>query len=199
MEKPRTVSYGGLTRTDLERAFGSVASKWRPVIDVTHPDFGATGDGITDDSEAFRLAIRVAVEVGAKSIFAPPGIFHLPTLTEADLGSLIILGPDARFTPQTIVSSFDSIGGKIAGPVTLSGHVSIAGPLSAASIAIGDPISEVNVEKPVWEVKDDNDAVVASCTVVCSNITDGSQVCAIKFYTMIAGTLTLVQTLDSAP
>jgi hypothetical protein len=64
------------------------------------------------------------------------------------------------------------------------------------SVTMGSAISAINVEKTIWEVKDSNGDVVASCTVVCSDITDGSQDCSIKFYVMVAGTLTLDSTLD---
>jgi hypothetical protein len=66
-------------------------------------------------------------------------------------------------------------------------------------VAIGTPVAAINVAKEVWAVRDSNGDVVASQTVECSDITDGAQDCSIKTYVMIAGTLTLVQTLDTAP
>ena len=66
------------------------------------------------------------------------------------------------------------------------------------TLAAGNQISSTGVESPVWEKMDANDDVVASCTVVCSVITDGSQVCQIKFYVMsdTPGVLTNELTID---
>lgn len=61
-----------------------------------------------------------------------------------------------------------------------------------STIATGEVVSEITTEYKVWEVKDSNGDVVASCVVTCSVITDGSQVCEIKYYVMsdTAGSLT---------
>jgi len=66
------------------------------------------------------------------------------------------------------------------------------------TLAAGNQISSTGVESPVWEKMDANNDVVASCTVVCSDITDGQQVCQIKFYVMsdTPGTLTNELTID---
>jgi hypothetical protein len=69
----------------------------------------------------------------------------------------------------------------------------------AGPVVMGVPISAINVEKKVWEQFDVNGDLVAQMTTVCSDITDGSQDCAVKIYVMIAGVSTLVQTLDAAP
>ena len=66
------------------------------------------------------------------------------------------------------------------------------------SVTVGDPISVVDTEYPVWEAVDSNGDVVASATVECSVITDGSQVCQIHYYVMsdTPGTLTEKFTID---
>jgi hypothetical protein len=66
----------------------------------------------------------------------------------------------------------------------------------SGAVSIGSAVSVITTEYPIWEQKDSNGDVVASMTVVCSDITDGSQDCAIKFYVMVAGTLTLDTTID---
>jgi len=44
-------------------------------IDVTHPDYGAVGDGVTDDTDAIRSAISVANDDIVSEIYFPPGIY----------------------------------------------------------------------------------------------------------------------------
>lgn len=72
------------------------------------------------------------------------------------------------------------------------------GDVTADSITVGDPISVVDTEYPIWEAVDSNGDVVASATVECSVLTDGAQVCQIHYYVMsdIAGTLTNELTID---
>ena len=72
------------------------------------------------------------------------------------------------------------------------------GDVTADSITVGDPISVVDTEYPIWEAVDINGDVVASATVECSVLTDGAQVCQIHYYVMsdIAGTLTNELTID---
>jgi hypothetical protein len=67
---------------------------------------------------------------------------------------------------------------------------------SAWSVAIGSPVAAINVAKEVWAVRDSNDDIIATQKVECTNITDGAQACEINTYIMVAGTLTLVQTLE---
>jgi hypothetical protein len=47
-----------------------------PWIDVTHPDFGAKGDGVTDDTEAFAAAYAAFPSSGGV-IFAPNGKYAM--------------------------------------------------------------------------------------------------------------------------
>ena len=59
--------------------------------------FGASGDGVTDDSQSFVDAIAVARSVGYP-IYVPPGNYRLATFTAQNVGSnrLVIHGADAR-------------------------------------------------------------------------------------------------------
>jgi len=59
-------------------------SKTSPVIDVTHPDFGATGDGTTDDTAAINAAIAA---VPSATAVADTG------LTARKAGSAVIFFP----------------------------------------------------------------------------------------------------------
>lgn len=39
-------------------------------------DFGAVGDGVTDDSEAIRYAFAYAKRYGVAEVFVPPGTYY---------------------------------------------------------------------------------------------------------------------------
>jgi|GEM_PF-3283498 len=57
-------------------------------IDVTHPDYGAVGDGVTDDTDAIRSAISVANDDIVSEIYFPPGIYLIegfPLAGEEDI------------------------------------------------------------------------------------------------------------------
>jgi hypothetical protein len=70
--------------------------------------------------------------------------------------------------------------------------------VSFGSLSVGTSISATGTEYTVWEIQDSNGDVVAACTVECSVITDGSQVCQIHYYVMsdTPGTLTEELTID---
>ncbi len=65
-----------------------------------------------------------------------------------------------------------------------------------ASLEIGGVVDTVNIEYPVVEIKDDNDAVVAKVTVEFDDLGAGTQNGVMKFYVARAGTLTEVLELD---
>lgn len=65
-----------------------------PVFDVTHPDYGAEGDGTADDTAAIQSAINDAQAAGGV-VFLPPGIYFIT-------GRLTITGSvTIRGTPQS--------------------------------------------------------------------------------------------------
>ena len=99
------------------------------------------------------------------------------------------------FLPLLFICGYALAGPPSAPP--LSNNPSF-GNVTADSITVGDPISVVDTEYPVWEAVDSNGDVVASATVECSVITDGSQVCQIHYYVMsdTPGTLTEEFTVD---
>ena len=66
---------GGVVRIEglkIEDVTGTYLRGMIPVVDVL--DFGATGDGSTDDSAAFEAADRAA---NGSEIFVPAGVYHL--------------------------------------------------------------------------------------------------------------------------
>ncbi|WP_275948760.1 glycosyl hydrolase family 28-related protein [Pseudomonas sp. MWU16-30317] len=52
-------------------------------------DFGAKGDGVTDDTHAIQLAINAAFKAGGGEVYVPPGTF-IVSGTNADGGSLTL-------------------------------------------------------------------------------------------------------------
>lgn len=75
----------------------------------------------------------------------------------------------------------------------------------SGSVAMGSPISEINVETPVTEIihvrADGSRVVVGSITFECSVLTDEAEVCEWKFYVMNAtpGVATVEMTLPATP
>ncbi|MFE0762630.1 right-handed parallel beta-helix repeat-containing protein [Streptomyces smyrnaeus] len=51
-----------------------------PVIDPTAPEYGATGDGTTDDAPALQAALDAARDAGGGWIIVPPGTYRCATL-----------------------------------------------------------------------------------------------------------------------
>lgn len=71
--------------------------KLRPIINVQDPEYGAKGDGVTDDSAAIKAAVNAAaaLTLGAyqnrASVYFPPGVYLIGTsavLTESNTTSI---------------------------------------------------------------------------------------------------------------
>jgi hypothetical protein len=79
----RYVPAGGVTT--------NVQAKLRETVSVK--DFGAVGDGVTDDSAAFQAAVATLTSAGGKMIFVPKGVY----VTSFELGyGQQIVGESAR-------------------------------------------------------------------------------------------------------
>jgi hypothetical protein len=76
--------------TQVNTANRSIAQKFAESISVM--DFGATGDGVTDDTAAIQATINYAAPLG-KIVFAPAGTYVISTLTlPLQHGGIYIVG-----------------------------------------------------------------------------------------------------------
>lgn len=93
---------GGTVNVDNLRTKG-------PVFDITHPDYGAVGDGSTDDTTAIQAAVDAAIAAGPGAVVffpAPTSSFVMGQVSVAGATGLSIVGrhskvslsgPNARF------------------------------------------------------------------------------------------------------
>jgi len=59
-----------------------------PHIDATHRDFGAVGDGVTDDTAAIQSALDAAAAAGGGVVLLPAGTYSVTSLTVLDKTTL---------------------------------------------------------------------------------------------------------------
>ncbi|MFQ5428048.1 MAG: glycosyl hydrolase family 28-related protein [Thermodesulfobacteriota bacterium] len=66
------------------------AHKW---FDVTHPDFGAKGDGVTDDTSAIQAAFdAVAATGGIRTVYFPSGAYIITGVININKNNLSVRG-----------------------------------------------------------------------------------------------------------
>lgn len=65
------------------------------ITNVRNLEFGAIGDGTTNDTVAVQLAIDTAIAAGARSIYFPNGTYYVTALTGDD--QVIFFGDNASF------------------------------------------------------------------------------------------------------
>lgn len=84
---------------------------------VTPQDFGAKGDGVTDDTEAIQAAFNAVNTAGGGTVFFPKGVYKLiPTTTLKVYSNTTILGDrgesiimaDPTFQPSTVMIGIGS-------------------------------------------------------------------------------------------
>ncbi len=70
-----SIEYGGAVKSGS--SISNVMSlRFSPWVDVTHPDYGAMGDGVTDDSGAINAAIIAAYNEGTGGrVYFPIGVY----------------------------------------------------------------------------------------------------------------------------
>src|SRR5687768_15714848 len=62
------------------------ASAQTPVFNLA--DFGAVGDGVTDDGPAFQNALDAIAAAGGGTLIVPPGLYFVATPVVKDFSSL---------------------------------------------------------------------------------------------------------------
>ncbi len=55
-------------------------------------DFGARGDGVSNDVQAFRDAIAYAGSIGGGAVYAPPGTYRIPDILELKSDRVVLRG-----------------------------------------------------------------------------------------------------------
>ena len=99
--------------------------KNKPFINVL--DFGAIGDGIADDFQAFYDAINESAAIGA-TVIVPDGIYYLssePSTTNLNSGDDInlLMGHNVEFTgPGAGDPNYPTYNGKLLSPITNKGN-----------------------------------------------------------------------------
>jgi hypothetical protein len=80
---------------------GSAPAGSEPSI-INVKDFGAVGDGVTDDTEAIQLAIE-SVPDGGATIVVPPGVYLLSDTIHLNKPGLIFTGRSMGFSRQVLL------------------------------------------------------------------------------------------------
>lgn len=92
---------------------------WKTNVELNVMDYGAKGDGVTDDTAAIQAAINAAV--GGGSIFLPRGRFMVRQLIIRNKGTTV--AGAARFGTQIIRLSGDLPLIEMSGTATMAGHL----------------------------------------------------------------------------
>lgn len=88
---------GAVTRTAQD--------KLRDVINVR--DYGATGNGVTDDRQAFLDAIASIPPGGSAPIYVPPGVWNITgQITTTDRAPVFLIDPGASFIQTNLNFTF---------------------------------------------------------------------------------------------
>lgn len=108
--KQTTVSDFGAAVGYLPAGTGAVATTVQTKLreSVSVKDFGAVGDGVTDDAPAIEKAILAVYTAGGGEVYVPPGVYLLATLTS---------DPNARDSYATLRSGVSLIGAGVGASV----------------------------------------------------------------------------------
>lgn len=97
----------------------TVQEELRERISVTQ--FGATGDGVTDDTAAINLAIASASGASATTIFFPPGVYKVTSSINITRGQITLRGDGQGATVIRVAAdAVNVIKVQAAAPATLS-------------------------------------------------------------------------------
>lgn len=106
---------------DLQDALGSIYGLF---FNVKSPEFGALGDGSTDDTAAWQAAHDAAEAAGGGIVVAPPGIYNISSAVSWKTGVHLFCMPDSVMIRQVTAAA---------------SHIAITGSVTNATIAAGAP------------------------------------------------------------
>jgi hypothetical protein len=86
---------GAVTRT--------AQAKMREVVSVT--DFGAVGDGVTNDTAAIQAAIDYVATINGATVYLPPGVYKTTSTLSFNSHSTRLVGNNRGMTPGTYAVS----------------------------------------------------------------------------------------------
>lgn len=90
--------------TNLQTALAGIAGMF---INVKDPQFGATGDGVTNDTTAILAAISAAQSAGGGIVFFPPGTYQVTQLNPSVVDVVLMgAGEEASIIRGTSANTF---------------------------------------------------------------------------------------------
>jgi hypothetical protein len=108
----------------------TVSAKLAESISVL--DFGATGNGSTDDTAAIQRAINAAVAAGGRSVYFPPG-FYVVSSTINITGSVGLIGAGRAFTVIEWASTTLTVFNNTSDTAMYMSGIQMAGPVGATA------------------------------------------------------------------
>lgn len=120
---------------------------------INAKDYGATGNGATDDTAALQAAIDATLQSDHKTLFVPAGKYNFTTVrlylddvdTRPDDGKIRLLG-DGSFTRQTTYIGDDAVYGTIFNCTSTDGtHGIVVNDRGAADWSLGVQLEQLSV------------------------------------------------------
>ncbi|HYF77463.1 MAG TPA: right-handed parallel beta-helix repeat-containing protein [Symbiobacteriaceae bacterium] len=81
---------GGVNVAEASTSSGKVEYPGSRTLDVSQ--FGATGDGLTDDSAAIRTALDALANNGGGCLYFPPGTYHITDTIRVSSDNVVLMG-----------------------------------------------------------------------------------------------------------
>lgn len=107
--------------TPIQDALGSIYGLF---YNVKSPEFGAVGDGSTNDTAAWQAAHDAAAAAGGGIVVAPPGIYNISSVLSWYTGVHLFCMPDSVMIRQTTAGV---------------AHIAVTGSVSSPTIPSGSP------------------------------------------------------------
>lgn len=80
----------GAASTNVQTYLAELDNRLTQAVNVKDPEFGATGDGVTDDTAAIQAAAAALVDGGPSVLYFPPGIYIVSgTINIARRGAIV--------------------------------------------------------------------------------------------------------------